>query len=218
MSSYKFPVRLPNPADLYTPDAVIPAVVAPAVPMQQVVTFPGLFAIDRVNEFHPVPGINFIFMKDMIHFQALFAARQFLTARCIQYGLGPYGVSEGNPFITAEAEGTIACLYSELSLLSATFGIVMYEIALGARRINAQTAYQDFTVDISMYAPWMRFPNGVPDVYMLVQQSQAKLNHLKELTVTYFQSGSRFRHGQRAPSPVAAADTASRKRARPEDA
>lgn len=198
MSSYKFPVRLPNPVNLYTPDAE-PTVAAPSVPMQQVITFPGLFAIDRVGPFHPVPDVNFIFMDDMIHLQVLFAARQFLTARCIERGLGPFGVSAGNPLITAD--GTIACLYSELSLLSATLGTLMYEIVSGARRINAQMAYQDFSADISMYAPWMWLPNGAADIHVLVQKSQAKLIELHESTVAYFEGYFHFRQGQLAAVP-----------------
>ena len=124
-----------------------------------------------------IAGVNFIFMEDMLRIQALFAARQFLTARCLERGL--HGVAEGNPFI-AGTNGTIACLHSELSLLSATLGTVSSEMLLGARRIPAQKAYSDFVSDLLEYAPWIRFPDGASDLHALVRQSQAKLRALQD--------------------------------------
>ena len=210
MNQYVFPVRLPNPENLYTPDIMDVQVYnpqvapPPTVPMQQpVITYPGLFAIGGGGgEFHPVQGINFIFMEDMLRLQALFAARQFLTTRCLERGLP--GVSEGNPFITTTTTiargtdgGTIACLFSELSLLSATLGVISSEILLGPRRADAQTAYQDFAWDLLAYAPWIRFPNGSSsDIHAMVAQGQAKLRELRDLIDTYRDAQLNFQQQQ----------------------
>ena len=146
------------------------------------ITYPGLFDKQHGGAFHPVQGINFIFMQDMLRMQVLFAARQFLTARCVERGLT--GVADENPFI-AETDGTVSGLYLELSLLSATLGTVSAEILLGTRRLQAQIAYNDFTFDLMSYAPWIRFPNGAPDLHVLVRQSQTKLMDLRRLHEEY---------------------------------
>ena len=191
----EFPVRLPNPDNLFMPDADVPAFVHPtmqprsAIPAQRVVTCPGLFRYGSV--FHPEEGLSFIHMRDMLQIQALFAASQFLTARSREYGLE--GISEPNPFIDTAG---IACLYSELSLLGATLGVVIGEILLGARRQAAQAAYQNFTFDMAAYAPWFKFPEGSPGLWKLIKDSQDKLKEAQDLAQTHQDARMHFEQQQ----------------------
>jgi hypothetical protein len=181
MSSYEFPYRLPNPENLYTPDAVFHPHFPLTVPRQPAVTFPALFPTVYGGVFFPIQGISYLTMGEMIHMQALFAARQFLTARCVQHGLE--GVSGENPFISTD--GSIGRLYSELSLLSATLGAVSSEMMLGVRRATAQMAYQEFICDIYAYAPWLPIQDGALSLHRMVTQSQARLVYLRNSVDEY---------------------------------
>jgi hypothetical protein len=193
---YEFPDQLPDPANLYMPCAGFQSPFpAPVVPRLRVVTFPGLFRSVYGGSFFPICGVSFLTMSEMLHLQALFAARQFLTARCVQHGL--VGVSMENPFLAA-SEGGPARMFSELSLLSATLGVVSSEILLGTRRAQAQQAFLEFGCDISAYAPWLQSSTGgVPDYHALVRQGQDVLVHLNDMISDYYVTQRRFEEARR---------------------
>lgn len=193
MNCYDFPVSLPNPNNLYKPCIRI-GCYTPAVPTQPVITYPGLFPAEYGGTFFPHQSVDYLTMEDMIRLQALFAARQFLTARCREHGLP--GVSKENPFIVRGTEGTIQCLYSELSLLSASLGALGFEIARGEWRPQALKAYYDFAADMLAYAPWLEFPQGAVDFYPLVEQGQAKLVEMHDLIEGYNTARIRFEEAQ----------------------
>ena len=190
---YAFPKRLPNPDNLYTPDADPVQHSHPtdlprsAVPPVSATTYPGLF--EEGSDFHPVKAISFLLMKDMLNLQALFAAGQFLAARCKEHGL--VGLSEPNPFIEKHG-ATFACLYSELSLLGATLGTVKGEIVLGPRSRQAQCVYADFAADMRGYAPWFRFPDGAESVWKLIKEAQDKLKEAEDMITSYQGAGARW--------------------------
>ena len=181
MGSYEFPNCLPNPENIYMPYAAFPPHIAPVIPRQPVVTFPSLFPNVYGGAFFPIQGISYLTMTETIHMQALFAARQFLTARCVQHGLE--GVSGENPF--TGPDGTIGRLYSEFSLLSATLGTVSSEMMLEVRRAQAQAAYREFVCDIYAYAPWLPFQDGALSFHRMVVQSQARLVYLRNSVDEY---------------------------------
>ena len=155
-------------------------------------TYPGLFV--GGSAFHPVDDVSFIEMKDMLKLQALFAAGQFLAARCKEHGL--VGLSDANPFIKKDG-GTFACLYSEMSLVGATLGAVQCEIVMGACMRPAQCAYADFVADMAGYAPWLRFPDGAPSFCALIKEAQAKLQEVMDLQVGYQAAKENFEQQQK---------------------
>ena len=206
MNTIEFPHSLPHPEDPYTPyvDPIPPLANAhsmytpPTVPRERAITYPGLFPAEYGGAFYPHQYCNYIHISDAIHLQALFAARQFLTARCLEQRLP--GVSEGNPLVVVA--GGLACLYSELSLLSATLGTVGFEmVKMGAGSIAAQLAYAHFTFDMRAYAPWLKFSNGAADIHALVRQGQAKLVELHELTEAHRAAHARFAEARDAMGP-----------------
>ena len=212
MSSYRdyeFPVCLPDPDNIYTP-YVSPyppnpfPPFPPALPRQTVVTYPGLFPAGYGGVFFPHFSVDYLTMGDMIRMQMLFAARQFLTARCREQGVPD--VPEGNPFIVSGSVSSVQCLYSELSLLSATLGNVRYHSLLRARVTDPLKAYYDFRFDLSQYAPWYRLgglelDNGVRDLHRLIKQSQDKLRELQAMTDGYRAVKRHFEEGQDAMGP-----------------
>ena len=180
---YEFPICLPNPENLYMPDPPVvpyldPLAHSPSpVPMMRPITYPGLFCAS--GDSCPLEGFNFIPMGDKLRIQALFAAGQFLNARCKEQGL--VGIFEANPYIVGEPN-SFACLHSELSLLGAGLGHLMSEMALGPRRVAAQAAFQYFATDLKTYAPWFSYPEGAASLWTLIRQSQATLYEAYELT------------------------------------
>jgi hypothetical protein len=197
---YEFPDQLPDPANLYIPHAGYQSPFpAPVVPRLRVVTFPGLFRSVYGGSFFPVCGVSFLTMSEMLHMQALFAARQFLTARCVQYGL--VGVSRENPFLAA-SEGDPARMFSELSLLSATLGVVSSEMLLGHRRDQARQAFLEFGCDLSAYAPWLQPTGGAPALHALVRQSQDVLVRLNDMISDYYVTQRRFEEARRESGRV----------------
>jgi hypothetical protein len=184
----EFPIRLPNPDSLaqrlFPPTQHLFPIVRSAVPPVLVRTIPGLFADG--GEFNPIEDIRFLHMEDMLNLQALFAAGQFLSARCKEHGL--QGISDPNPFVGK----TFACLYSELSLLGATLSAVMGEIVMGVRLKQAQSAYSDFTADMDGYAPWLKFPDGASSLWELIRKAQNKLKEVDNLISTYRDAKEHF--------------------------
>jgi hypothetical protein len=179
---------------MYTP-CVRRGVYTPGIPTKPVITYPGLFPTEYGTLFFPHHGVNYLSMGDALRIQALFAARQFLTTRCRERGIP--GVSAGNPWIVPGRISTMECLYSELSLLSASLGALGFEMARdGARRTQAMMAYYDFAADMLAYAPWLEFPQGPVDFYPLVEQSQAKLVELRDMIEAYDAARFRFEQAQ----------------------
>jgi hypothetical protein len=203
MNTYQFDHSLPNPEDPYSPyvdpfQANAHLMFAPStVPRERALTYPGLFPSAYGGAFYPHLACDYLSIADTIRLQALFGARQFLTARCLEQRLP--GVSEGNPLLR-NGEGGLAALYSELSVLSATLGTVAFETikGFGGTGPAAQRAYVDFTADMRAYAPWLRFPNGAADIHELVKDGQAKLVHVHELTEAHRVAHARFEEGQAA--------------------
>jgi hypothetical protein len=185
-----FPVCLPNPDGLHTRDANRAwkyALRRSRVPRMRVVTFPGLFDVEFGSEFHPIAGVSFLHMEDMLLMQALFAASQFLNARCREQGVP--GVCEPNPFVVEQGRPVFGCLYSELSLLGAMLGMIH---GWDARREAMLAAYRDFSVDVAEYAPWLRFPDGVYSFWQLIEEAQAKLREAQELAQSFKEARRRF--------------------------
>ena len=196
---HEFPVCLPNPEHLYMPDPPFVPYVDPLahppspVPRVSVLTFPRLF--DAADD-GPMEGFNYILMGDKLLLQALFAAGQFLTARCKEQGL--VGMSEANPFIAAEqGSHNFACLYAELSLLGANLGHLMSEMALSPRKAAAQAAYQHFTTDLGFYAPWLKYPEGASSFWALIQRGHAKLREAQQLAQAHLDARQHFEHERR---------------------
>jgi hypothetical protein len=186
---YEFPLFVPKPGNSpYTPPLAPIILPYNPPPTPAVITYPGLFNPQR-SEFHPVPDVCLVSQDDQYFLQAVYAAQQFIVRRCREQGLP--GAPEPNPLV-AESNGTIAGLYSELSLLSTMFGVVQFEILLGPRREAAHTAFTNFQTDMMAYAPWLRFAGGVPDINALVAEGHAKLRELQDLIKTYRQARLHF--------------------------
>jgi hypothetical protein len=189
-------IRLPMPGDMPAMQ-VVAHVYVPGTPKLPVVVYPGLFAANPGGELYPFVGVA-LPEEDRIRLQALFAARQFLTARCKECGL--QGVPEENPFIEG-SKGTLECLFSELSLLSALLGVVSSEMLMGPRTTQAQLAYFNFTSDMHNYAPWILLPQGAPSFHVMVEQGHAKLKELGGLITDYKDRVRHFRQAQQQQQP-----------------
>jgi hypothetical protein len=118
---------------------------------------------------------------------------------------GLHGVHMENPFIEG-SDGTMACLFSELSLLSALLGVVSSEMLMGPRTTQAQLAYFNFTSDMHNYAPWLQYPQGAVGIPVLVGQGHAKLVELRDMITEYKERMLHFRQAQQAQQQPMAMD------------